>query len=61
MRLTSDENFIKSIEEDPKLLNLWYFVKMERYYYNQIRYDKLKKIMDRDIKIDIILNEKATL
>lgn len=61
MRLTSDENFIKSIEEDPKLLNLWYFVKMERYYYNQVRYDKLKKIMDRDKKIDIILNEKATL
>jgi hypothetical protein len=61
MFVKNDEEFIKLMDENPDLLDLWYFKGKTAYYYNQVRYDKLKKIMDRDKKIDIILNEKATL
>ena len=50
-----DEDFIKLMDKNPNLLDLWYFKSKNAYYYNQERYDRIKFQIERDNKIDEIL------
>jgi len=50
-----DEDFIKLMDKNPNLLDLWYFKTDTAYYYNQERYDRIKFQIERDNKIDEIL------
>jgi hypothetical protein len=50
MFVKNDEEFIKLMDENPDLLDLWYFKGKTAYYYNQVRYDKLKKKIKKEKK-----------